>query len=236
MSDLSDWLQALVSPDGSRGATIGFSKFFLLMSISALTGLFVSALYRVFYRARSSGSEIHRAFPLISLSITGIFICIQFSLPLSLGLLGALSIVRFRTPVKEPEEIGFLMLVVAGALCCATFNLVFLGALLLVTVLVLALVSLKGGGVFGAGRSDGIVVLTLSTEEFQKQGDALLRLLAEQFPKGTLDAVSEGPAEAIVSYSFPALVRSVLPEHQARWRELCSSLRSDVYFTRRGGS
>jgi len=32
-------------------------------------------------------------------------------------LLGALSIVRFRTPIKEPEEIGFIMLVVASALC-----------------------------------------------------------------------------------------------------------------------
>ncbi len=41
----------------------------------------------------------------MGLSITAIFICIQFSLPLSLGLLGALSIVRFRTPVKELRAI-----------------------------------------------------------------------------------------------------------------------------------
>ena len=35
---------------------------------------------------------------------------------MSLGLLGALSIVRFRTPIKEPEEIGFLMVVIATSL------------------------------------------------------------------------------------------------------------------------
>ena len=69
-----------------------------------------------FYGRRATGSEIHRAFPLIAIAVTAIFICIQFSLPLSLGLLGALSIVRFRTPIKEPEEIGFLMVVIATSL------------------------------------------------------------------------------------------------------------------------
>ena len=41
---------------------------------------------------------------LIGPSVTLLFICVQLSLPLSLGLLGALSIVRFRVPIKEPEE------------------------------------------------------------------------------------------------------------------------------------
>ena len=71
---------------------------------------------------------------LIGPSITAIFIAIQFSLPLSLGLLGALSIVRFRTPIKEAEEIGFILLVVALSLSWATLNLQLLGILLAVVV------------------------------------------------------------------------------------------------------
>ena len=46
-------------------------------------------------------------------SITALFISIQFSLPLSLGLLGALSIIRFRTPVKEAEELVYLFIAIA---------------------------------------------------------------------------------------------------------------------------
>ena len=38
------------------------------------------------------------------------------SLALSLGLVGALSIVRFRTPIKEPEELGYLFLIIAVGL------------------------------------------------------------------------------------------------------------------------
>ena len=82
---------------------------------------------------------MYRAFPLLGVSITAIFVCIQFSLPLSLGLLGALSIVRFRTPIKEPEEIGFIMLVIAASIATATFKLAFVGILFGVAILALVL-------------------------------------------------------------------------------------------------
>ena len=87
--------------------------FLMLMAVSLLSSLFIAYLYVHFYSNRATGSQVHRAFPLLGISITAIFVTIQFSLPLSLGLLGALSIVRFRTPIKEPEEIGFIMLVIA---------------------------------------------------------------------------------------------------------------------------
>src|ERR687897_62506 len=101
--------------------------FLLLMAVSLLSSLFIAYLYLHFYSNRATGSQVHRAFPLLAMSITAIFVTIQFSLPLSLGLLGALSIVRFRAPVKEPEEIGFVMLVVAVSVVVATFKLAFLG-------------------------------------------------------------------------------------------------------------
>ena len=41
---------------------------------------------------------------------------VKSSLALSLGLVGALSIVRFRTPIKEPEELGYLFLTIAVGL------------------------------------------------------------------------------------------------------------------------
>ncbi|MDA1266192.1 MAG: DUF4956 domain-containing protein, partial [Planctomycetota bacterium] len=159
-SDLKSLLEQLSSPGAKQMAEVGMGSFLLLMAISALTGLFVSVLYRVFFRARATGSEMHRAFPLISISVTAIFVTIQYSLPLSLGLLGALSIVRFRTPVKEPEEIGFLMLVVACGLCCATFNLFFLGVVLIVATTMLVVLNLRST-LLGGPRQHGMVVLTL---------------------------------------------------------------------------
>jgi hypothetical protein len=97
----------------SAGPQISPMAFLMLMAISLLSSLFIAYLYLHFYSSRATGSQVHRAFPLLGISVTSIFVTIQFSLPLSLGLLGALSIVRFRTPIKEPEEIGFMMLVKA---------------------------------------------------------------------------------------------------------------------------
>lgn len=104
---------------------IGLTTFFILLLVSFFASLYISRLYVRFYRPRGTGSLAYRSFPLLGISVTAIFLCVQFSLPLSLGLLGALSIVRFRTPIKEPEEVGFIMLTIAASISCATFNLFF---------------------------------------------------------------------------------------------------------------
>ena len=64
--------------------------FLMLMAVSLLSSLFIAYLYVHFYSNRATGSQVHRAFPLLGISVTAIFVTIQFSLPLSLGLLGAL--------------------------------------------------------------------------------------------------------------------------------------------------
>ena len=137
MQELDNIFRVLSGRGAQAMSEIGLGGLLLLLGLSLGSSFFIAWLYRYFYSSRSTGSEAHRAFPLLGISITAIFIAIQFSLPLSLGLLGALSIVRFRTPIKEPEEIGFIMLVIAAALACATFKLAFLGLLLMVAVVAL---------------------------------------------------------------------------------------------------
>jgi hypothetical protein len=229
--DIQTWLDDLAGPGAARMAELGAGSFVLLMVVSAVSGLLVATLYRIFFRARATGSEIHRAFPLISLSVTAIFITIQFSLPLSLGLLGALSIVRFRTPIKEPEEIGFLMLVVATGLCCATFNLLFLGIVLGVAMLTLTVLHLRSG-LLGQAPKHGMLVVTLPQADYQSRGGDLLRVLEERLPGGRLDAVNEDVDEATVSYGFRSLEATQVPALQAVLRDLSPALRTDLYYTR----
>ena len=51
-----------------------------------------------------------RIFPLYSIAIFAIITVIQSSIALSLGLVGALSIIRFRTAIKEPEQLIYLLM------------------------------------------------------------------------------------------------------------------------------
>lgn len=95
-------------------------RFFLIVVAALLYGLALSLVYRIYFRQNEPvESSVARSFPLMSAAVSTIFWLIQYSLPLSLGLLGALSFVRFRTPIKRAEDISFILLLIAGALACA---------------------------------------------------------------------------------------------------------------------
>jgi len=97
-------------------------------------------IYRLYFKQGTTGVGVHRSFLLLAPAVTAIFLVIQFSLPLSLGLLGALSFVRFRTPIKEPEEIGFILVVIANSLACAVYKF---EVSLILTVLLFAVAILR---------------------------------------------------------------------------------------------
>lgn len=115
LGELLDLIQGLESPVGLWEAIIAIG-FSLLASIVAYF------IYQLFYGSRHIGAGVHRMFIIGGPAITALFLGIQTSIPLSLGLLGALSFVRFRTPVKDPAEIGFLLLLIASSIGAATNN------------------------------------------------------------------------------------------------------------------
>lgn len=88
--------------------------------INLAVGLLVSVLIRVHYRKFGSTitnrEEFSNIFPFIILTTVLIISVVKSSLALSLGLVGALSIVRFRTPIKEPEELAYLFICIATGL------------------------------------------------------------------------------------------------------------------------
>lgn len=212
---------------------IGFLSFLILMLVSFVSAFFISFLYASFYQSRATGSQVHKAFPLIGLSITAIFISIQFSLPLSLGLLGALSIVRFRTPIKEPEEIGFIMLVVASSLCCATFNISFLAILLIVAVI--ALLVMRYGKVIIKGRmNDGMLIVTIPTSDYQPNKNSFLELLKKRIPHGRVDSITDNHNESIISYSFIRITPDAFMDLQDELKKINDSARSNIFFNRQG--
>ena len=74
---------------------------------------FVGWFYKKFSRSLGGKTHVGAILPLIGLTVFMVITVVKSSLALSLGLVGALSIVRFRTPIKEPEELGYLFLTIA---------------------------------------------------------------------------------------------------------------------------
>ena len=87
----------------------------LLMNL--LIGIILSSLICWHYTKRTKGKILRRdlglVLPIICLTTILVISVVKSSLALSLGLVGALSIVRFRTPIKEPEELAYIFLAIA---------------------------------------------------------------------------------------------------------------------------
>jgi uncharacterized membrane protein YhiD involved in acid resistance len=90
----------------------------LLINLGA--GVILSFLLRWHFKHFSSTlsnrDEFSQVCPFILLTTILIITVVKSSLALSLGLVGALSIVRFRTPIKEPEELAYLFIAIAMGL------------------------------------------------------------------------------------------------------------------------
>jgi len=116
---------------------ISFGEAVIAIGFSLLAAIVTYLMYQMFYGSRNVGAGVNRTFILGGPAITTLFLGIQSSIPLSLGLLGALSFVRFRTPVKDPAEIGFLLLLIASSIGAATRN--FLVTIILFVIVFIAL-------------------------------------------------------------------------------------------------
>lgn len=94
-------------------------QIIVALSLSLIASVIIYFLYQVFYKSRNIGAGVDRCFIIIGPAITALFLAIRSSVPLSLGLLGAMSFVRFRTPVKDPAEIGYILLLIAASVGAA---------------------------------------------------------------------------------------------------------------------
>lgn len=212
---------------------IGFLPFLAVLLVSLLSAFFISFLYVHLSSSSKTGSKIHRSFPLLAVSVTAIFICIQFSLPLSLGLLGALSIVRFRTPVKEPEEIGFIMLIIASSISCAIFNMLFLAIILIISVI--ATVIMKYSIRMLTGKvTGGMLIMKMPTAEYQEKNNGIFQIIRELLPRGRIDGVTATDSETTISYSFSKMKIDTYLDIQNKLQTISEKAKINLFYNNPG--
>lgn len=91
-------------------------EFMVNLALNTAVIAIITIAYVRWGRTLSNRSAFARNLVLVSMTTMLIITIVKSSLALSLGLVGALSIIRFRTPIKEPEELVFLFLAIATGL------------------------------------------------------------------------------------------------------------------------
>ena len=93
--------------------SISLSALILNLVLAAVISYILAAFYVKFGTTHSNRRSFATVFILVAVTTTLVITVVKSSLALSLGLVGALSIVRFRAAIKEPEELAFLFMVIA---------------------------------------------------------------------------------------------------------------------------
>jgi uncharacterized membrane protein YhiD involved in acid resistance len=111
-------LKAFVADNLSGFSPKAIPNFIFSFVVCAALAFLLGRLYVKFGNSLSNRKSFSRNFIVLAITTMFIISVVKSSLALSLGLVGALSIVRFRSAIKEPEELTYLFLTIAIGLGC----------------------------------------------------------------------------------------------------------------------
>lgn len=109
-------LQQFNSFLSTSNTEIPIISFIFSLLLAAILSLILAWVYFKFGRSLSNRKLFAKNFLLLTMTTMLIITIVKSSLALSLGLVGALSIIRFRAAIKEPEELAYLFLAIAVGL------------------------------------------------------------------------------------------------------------------------
>lgn len=151
-------------------ASVSILDMVLAMVLAFGLGLFIYLIYKKTYQGVMYSSSFGLTLVALTMITTLVILAVTSNVVLSLGMVGALSIVRFRTAIKEPLDIAFLfwaiaagIVLAAGMIPLAVFGSIIIGLILLA---------------FANRRESSdpyITVLRCSSSESEKAASAFLR-------------------------------------------------------------
>lgn len=99
-------------------ADLSVTTITLALVAAFLCGMLIYFVYKKFYKGVIYNNNFNILLVMVSVVTSFIVLTISSNVVLSLGMVGALSIVRFRTAVKDPLDVGFLFWSIAVGITC----------------------------------------------------------------------------------------------------------------------
>ena len=179
--------------EGFTSMDISAGRVMATLSVTCALALYIFLIYRVVTRKSFYSKGFNVALAAMSVITAAIILAMQSNLVISLGMVGALSIVRFRTAIKDPMDLVFLFWSISvGIICGAGLYEVALLSSLVVTVLILVLENLP------VSRAPMMLVVNLSDAdgeaellEMVKKYSKFFKVKSRNLASGKMDIVIE---------------------------------------------
>lgn len=160
----------------TRTAGMSYKRMLLALLFSTLMSLYIFFVYRTTSKESFYSKSFNITLSVITVLTTAIVVAMQANLVVSLGMVGALSIVRFRTALKDPLDLAFIFWAITTGIVSGTeiYGLVLLTAII-ITVAIFALdqIDLK--------KAPRLLVVNGENAEYEKELNDLLEQLNIQY-------------------------------------------------------
>jgi len=207
----------------AENANISISDFFINALILIILGLFLELTYRKCGTSLSNRKSFGSSFILLAFTTMLIIVTVKSSFALSLGLIGALSIVRFRAAIKEPEELIYLFIAISIGLVLGADQRVIavLGFVVIMAIVWVRFFTRKP-------LSHQNLFLTIEAhEEGKLELSALLKMVGKHFSAAELKRYDESPRGLEVSF----LIEAKNPDKLQAFHDELKELYGDVHIS-----
>ena len=124
--------------EGYATSSITIATVLMCIGCTMAIAIYIYLIYKIVNRNSFYNKGFNISLVIIAVITAAIILTIQSNIVVSLGMVGALSIVRFRTAIKDPMDLAFLFWSIsAGIICGAGFAGIAVVASLFVTVLII---------------------------------------------------------------------------------------------------
>lgn len=111
--------------EGYASSRLDMRTIFACLALTALVSLYISVVYRIVNKNSFYDRSFRLSMFCLSVVTAMVILTIQSNIVVSLGMVGALSIVRFRTAIKNPMDLVFLFWAIsAGIICGAGYAII----------------------------------------------------------------------------------------------------------------
>ena len=153
-----DVIKSSIYENLTGGGDLTVASILLILATAAIVGIYIYAVYKLSSKAAFYSKDLNITIAGLPVVVAAIMVAMQSNLIVSLGMVGALSIVRFRNAIKNPLDLLYLFWTIsAGIICGVGLKLLAIILCIVMTVLILILQLLP--------NSKGAAILILKTKE-----------------------------------------------------------------------
>ena len=153
---------------------ITFKRIVVVLAVSMILGLYVFLIYRIAVNNEFYSKDFNRTLVLMAVTTAAIVLALQSNLVISLGMVGALSIVRYRTAIKSPIDLFFMFWSISLGIICGA-GLYILAAMLCVVLTVGIFLTEK----MASPKSPGLIVINCASLDAAEHVTGLVRPLTK---------------------------------------------------------